>query len=243
MTTPWTRKLTSLAMMAVVAASLSACSDALTDPTAPQAQETQSLATMRRDPSSPLEGILAAGYVSYQTSPWYAGWTNSVVDSAGNRVQIVGIRPSTAVPVRSVVTYLNGTVRERRTLFWEPALGGWELIRISSTMYTPTGAVFYTAQYTPDALGLTSFLSSECRTSAYGSMGGCFSGVLQTVGGFVTLAATAVPVAAAEVPTAGMAGVAWIGGWVAWTGLLIDTVESCSASGGSANQKPTKRYR
>ncbi|MBC7841868.1 MAG: hypothetical protein H7099_06135 [Gemmatimonadaceae bacterium] len=192
---------------------------------------------------SAFGSTLVTSTFTNQTSPWYAGWSTLATDSVGNALQYVGVRPSTAVPVRTTMTYLNGVIRERRTLLWEPAVGGWELVRVTSTFYNANGSIYTTRIQTPDQLGLTSFLSSTCVSGLVNSMSGCFSGTVRSVAGFVGLVATAPAVAAAAPPTLGGTAVAWLAGWAVWTADLIDTVEACSASGsgGTATQKPKKR--
>ena len=214
------------------------------DPVGPQntaAVATPELSVSGAERSAFITG-LSLSSTSTQTSPWYKGWTTVGSDSVGNNFQYVGVRPSTAVPVKATITYLNGVVRERRTHLWEPAMGGWELVRVTSTFYNPDGTIYATQIKTPDELGLTSFLSSTCVTSFVRSLGSCTSGVLQGVGGFVILVATAPVVAAGAPPTLGATAVAWLASWAVWTGVLIDAVESCSGGGGSAaNERPKKR--
>ncbi len=186
---------------------------------------------------------LIFGAATTQTSPWYVGWSRIDTDSLGNSVQLVGVRPSTAVPVRSTLTYMNGVLRERKALLWEPVVGGWELVRVNSTFFNADGSFYASLVKTPDELGMTSFLSSTCAVSFAFSASGCFSGTARSVFGFGILVATA-PAAAAGAPsTLGGAAAAWLLGWGVWTADLIDTVEACSGSGGggSAVQKPTKR--
>lgn len=228
----------------VVATMLIGCAG---DPIGPEATVSttvlQNLQFDAGDGESAIDNILIGSFTSTQTSPWYVGWSSTDVDSLGNVVQFVGVRPSTAVPVKSMITYLNGSLRERRTLLWEPAVGGWELVRVASTFYNEDGSLYASSTMTPDELGLTSFLSSTCTASFTSSMTGCFSGTLQTVGGFVMIVAAAPFVPVASVPSAGLAAAGWVASWVVWTGVLIDTVEACSTSGagGSATQRPTKR--
>lgn len=213
------------------------------DPVAPNADQSelrQSLSILTDSGQSAFAASVVFGATTTRTSPWFVGWSQSGLDSLGNSVQHVGVRPSTAVPVKTILTYFNGALRERKTLLWEPAMGGWELVRVSSTFYGSDGSFYASMAKTPDELGMTSFLSNTCAN--FMSATGCFSGVLQTVGGFAGLVLTAPAGAAGSVPTAGVAGALWISAWVVWTGVLIDTAEACSSGGGgSATQKPKKR--
>lgn len=216
------------------------------DPVGPQsavAEVRPSLSVERETDVSAFKASLRLGSATTtQTSPWYVGWSNAGTDSLGNSVQNVGIRPATAVPVKSVLTYFNGVLRERKTLLWEPVMGGWELVRVSSTFYTATGGFYASMIKTPDELGMTSFLSNTCAASLVMRASGCFSGVLRTVAGFGLLIATAPAAAAGAPPTLGATAVGWLLGWGVWTADLIDTAEACSSGGGgSATQKPTKR--
>jgi hypothetical protein len=165
------------------------------------------------------------------------------VDANGKVMEIFATRTRRNRPVDAIQVYYDGNLVTGVRLTWDAFEGGFVLRQQYATAYSKGKVIATTIQDTEvegveDESVVSIALASAVETAVNVLLpaelwASCAGQALQAVGGFIGLVAGAAAIVAVEaVPLAGQAiataaAVGWLGGWVAWTGALIEATEAC----------------
>jgi hypothetical protein len=165
------------------------------------------------------------------------------VDANGKVMEVFATRTRKDRPVDAIQVYYDGNLMTGVRLTWDAFEGGFVLRQQYATAYSK-GKVIATTILDSEVEGVEDesvinvALASAVETAVDVVLptelwASCAGQTLQAVGGFIGLvAAGAGLVAVGTIPVVGPVistpvAVGWLGGWVAWTGSLIEAAEAC----------------
>lgn len=167
------------------------------------------------------------------------------VDANGKVMEIFATRTRKDRPVDAIQVFYDGSLVTGVRLTWDAFEGGFVLRQQYATAYSKGTVVATTildseVEGVEDESVINIALASAVETAVDVFLpaelwASCTGQALQAVGGFIALTAAGAGIVAVQaVPGAGQAigtaaAVGWLGGWVAWTGSLIEAAEACQS--------------